>query len=79
MGSKRSTVLPNLAHVRDDDDDFINVLVRATNDEEVEAIAMTYQRRGARPSGVAWPAARVTGHLVLQGSTANEVLDWANG
>ncbi|MBO6938180.1 MAG: Rpn family recombination-promoting nuclease/putative transposase [Deltaproteobacteria bacterium] len=39
------TVLRYLAHVRDDDDDFIDVLVRATDDEEVEAIAMTYRER----------------------------------
>jgi predicted transposase/invertase (TIGR01784 family) len=37
------TVLRYLAQVRDDD--FIDVLVRATNDEEVEAIAMTYRER----------------------------------
>lgn len=39
------TVLRYLAHVRDDDDDFIDVLVRATDDEEVEAIAMSYRDR----------------------------------
>jgi len=39
------TVLRYLADVRDDGDDFIDVLVRATDDEEVEAIAMTYRER----------------------------------
>ena len=38
-------MLRYLAHVRDDDDDFIDVLVRATDDEEVEAIAMSYRDR----------------------------------
>ncbi len=37
------TVLRYLADVRDDD--FIDVLVQATNDREVEAIAMTYRER----------------------------------